>query len=81
MEMWEKLMSGPGPAFVSGRLEDRLSAFPSEVWAVGDSVPVSDSSEKELSELVGEGTPAGLQALIARIRNMAVKICFDEMKL
>ena len=74
-------MSGSGIAFLSGRLEDGLPAFPSEIWAVGDSVPVSDSSEKELPELVGEGTPAGLQALIARIRNMAVRICFDEKKL
>ena len=68
-------MSGSGFAFVSVGLEDRLSAFAPEFWAAGDCVPVNDSP------LVGEGTSAGLHALIARIRNMAVRTYFVEKKL
>jgi len=80
MEMREKLIFGSGFSLEPGRITDRLSVFPSEFWTVGDGVPVSDSSGRELPELAGEGTPAGLQALITRIRNMAVRTCSIEKK-
>ena len=71
-------MSGLGISLEPGRIKDRLSAFPPELGVVWDGVTVSDSSERELSELAMEGTLEGLQALIVRRRNMIARTCLVE---
>ena len=78
MEIWEKIISALGLSLEPGRIEVRLSVFPPEFWVVWDSVTVSDSSERELSELAMEGTPEGLQALIVRRMNMIARTSLVE---